>query len=221
MANAKLSAQLRDVKGKGAARKLRAAGRVPAVIYGHHERTRELSVSTHEVTRLFGTVNYETTVFELDIEGEKGEVRALVREVQRHPSRHDLLHIDFHQIHKGEKVHVSVPIRLVGSSPGMRAGGLVQHTTTEVEVRCVADAIPDHIDVDISELAIGESVHVRDITVPRGVELLEDEDRTICSVAPPAVAVVEEEEVVEPVEEPTDAQPELIRRRREEEEEEG
>jgi large subunit ribosomal protein L25 len=219
MANAKLSAQKRDVTGKGAARKLRAQGRIPAVIYGHHEKTRQLSLNAHEVTRLFGTVHYETTVFELDIDGEKGEVRALVREVQRHPSRHELLHIDFHQIHKGEKVHVSVPVRLVGSAPGVRAGGLLQHTTSELEVRCVADAIPDRIDVDVSALEIGESVHVRDITVPAGVELLEDGDRTICSVAPPAVVPVEEEEAA-PVEEAAESQPELIRRRREEEEEE-
>lgn len=217
--NARITAQPRSGRGKGAARKLRAEGQVPAVIYGRGEKTRELALNGHELQQLFSSVHYENTIFQLDIQGERGKVRALVREVQRHPSRGQLLHVDFQQIHAGEKVNVSVPVRLVGSSAGVRAGGLLQHTTSDLEIRCVADQIPETIEVDVSHLEIGDSVHVRDITVPAGVELLEEGDRTICSVAPPAVMEAEEvEEVAEPEE--VGGEPEVIRRRREEEEEE-
>jgi large subunit ribosomal protein L25 len=217
-ANAKLSAALRQENGKGAARKLRAQGRIPAVIYGHGERTRSVTLDAHELDRLLASVHYENTVVRLDVEGEKREVRALLRDVQRHPSRQHVLHVDLLQIHKGEKVQVSIPVRLVGSAPGVRAGGLLQHATTDIEIRCVADNIPEHIDVDVSALEIGDSVHVRDLVVPAGTEVLEDGDRTICSLAPPAVAVAEEEAEEPEVE---TGEPEVIRRAREEEEDEG
>jgi large subunit ribosomal protein L25 len=217
--NAKVSAQPREGRGKGMARKLRASGQIPAVIYGRGEKTRELALNAHDFEKLISTIHYENTVFQLDIDGEKGEVRALVRELQRHPFRGQVLHVDFHQIHKGEHVHVSIPVRLVGSAPGVRAGGLLQHATTDLEVRCDADRIPDTIDVDVSHLEIGDSVHVGDLTVPEGVELQDEDDRTICSVAPPAVAAVAEgEEAEEPVA-AEGGEPEVIRRAREEEDE--
>jgi large subunit ribosomal protein L25 len=216
--NAKVTARPRAGRGKSAARRLRAEGGIPAVIYGHGEETRELTLNAHEFEHLLGTIHYENTIFELDIEGETGEVRALVRELQRHPLRGKVLHVDFHQIHRGEKVHVSVPVRLIGSAPGVRAGGMLQHTTSDLEVRVVADRIPETIDVDVTALEIGDSVHVRDLTIPEGVELLADADRTICSVAPPAVAAVVEGEEVEEVA-PEGGEPEVIRRGREEEEE--
>jgi large subunit ribosomal protein L25 len=215
-ANVKLSAALRQENGKSAARKLRAGGRIPAVIYGRGERTRSLTLDAHELDRLLASVHYENTVIRLAVEGDKREVRALLRDVQRHPSRQHLLHVDLLQIHKGEKVQVSLPVRLVGTATGVRAGGLLQHTTTDIEIRCVADNIPEQIDVDVSQLEIGDSVHVRDLTVPAGVEVLEDGDRTICSVAPPTVAAAEEEE--EAVPEAETGEPEVIRRAREEEE---
>jgi large subunit ribosomal protein L25 len=214
--NAKLSAEPRDGRGKGMARKLRAEGRLPAVVYGHGESTRHLSLDAHEVEQLFDHVHYENTVFLLDIAGERGEVRALVREVQRHAHKRRVLHVDFQQIHRGEKVHVSIPVRLVGAAPGVRAGGLMQHTTTDLEVRCAAESIPDQIDIDVSKLEIGDSVHLRDVTPPAGVEFTDDGDRTICSVSPPAVAPTDE--AAEPAETPG-GEPEVIRRRREDEEE--
>jgi len=216
MAKASLSAQPRDVRGKGASRKLRAAGRVPAVIYGHKEATRELTVDAHEFALLRMNVHVESTLLDLSIEGEPVPVRALVRELQTHPVRDEVLHVDFYQIHAGERVSVDVPIRLVGQAPGVKAGGLMQQTLVALEVRCLADAIPEVIEADVSGMEIGDSIHVSDLLLPEGVEPEIDPERTVCSLIPPAVvAAEEEEEEAELAEAP--AEPELIKRSREEE----
>lgn len=216
---ASLKAQKRDGTGKGVARKTRAQGLVPAVIYGHGEENRLLTVDGHELSLLFSRVHVENTLIELEIEGEKKPVRTLVREVQRHPHRGDVLHVDFFQIHKGEKVTVQVPISLVGAAAGVKAGGLLQHARDELEVRCLADAIPDTIDVDVSALEIGENLHVRDLPPIEGIEILTDPVRTVCSVQPPIVAAVEEAEEVVEEELEEIAEPEVISRGKPEEEE--
>ena len=212
----KLKANPRDGTGKGSARKMRATGRVPAVVYGHGEETRMVSIDAHELELLFARVHWENTIIDLDITGEKAAIRALIREVQAHPFRGQVLHVDFQQIHAGEKVTVEVPIRLIGAAPGVKLGGVLMNTITDLEVRCSADRIPEVIEVDVSNLGIGDSVHLRDITLPEGVEAQIDADRSICSVAPPAVMPTEEA----PVEEAASTEPEVIRRGREEEESE-
>lgn len=214
MASAQLKAELRSEKGKGANRKMRAAGRVPAVVYGHGDATRTLTVDAHDLSRLLATVHVENTIIDLDIAGE-GTVKALVREVQSHAWRNAVLHVDFYQIHAGEKLVVAVPVRFLGASPGVKAGGMLQHVLDEIEVRCLPDSIPEAFDVDISSLEIGDSIRVSEITLPDGVELLEDPERTICSVLPPTVMKEEEEEAEVPAEE--GAEPEVIGRAREEE----
>ena len=213
----KLSVRTREPAGKGAARKARAAGRVPAVIYGHGEQTRTVSVDAHELELLFSRVHYENTVLELDVEGERAPVKVLVREVQSHAYKRSVLHVDFYQIHADEQVSVDVPIRLQGTAPGVKAAGILMHTVTDLTVSCLPDQIPDHIDVDISTLEIGDSVHVRDLALPAGVVPELEPERVICSVAPPIVAAATEaEEVVEPE---VSSEPEVIRRGKEEGEE--
>lgn len=221
MANAALSAQPRDGSGKGAARKLRAAGRVPAVIYGHGEDTRKLSVDAHELKTLFSKIRVENTVITMNIDGESSPSRALVREVQRHAFRDDVVHVDFYQIHAGETLTVEVPIRLVGSAPGVKEGGIMQQVLDEIEVKCLPDRIPETLDVDISTMVIGDSVHVRDIEQPEGVEFLIDLERTVCSLmAPTLVTEVEEEEEAEALEGEIE-EPEVIARGKADEDEEG
>jgi ribosomal protein bL25 (Ctc-form) len=136
--NASLSAQPRAERGKGGSRKLRAAGRVPAVVYGHGEETRSLTVDAHELERLFSQIHVENTIITLRIDGEKADVRALVREVQAHPVRGDVLHVDFYQIHAGERITVQVPISLSGTPEGVKLGGILQHALDELEIRCVS-----------------------------------------------------------------------------------
>lgn len=191
--NATLAAIPREASGKGGARKLRATGRIPAVIYGHGEETRLLSVDAHELHLLFSRIRVESTVITVEIEGEPTPARALVREVQKHVYRDDFVHVDFYQIHAGEAITVDVPIRLIGTAAGVKAGGIMQHALNEIEVRCLPDRIPSTLDVDISALEIGDSIHVSDVTAPEGVEFLVDEERTICSVMAPTLATEEEE----------------------------
>ncbi len=213
-AKVELKAEPRTATGKGANRKLRATGRVPAVVYGHGEQTRSVSVDAHALSRLMAEVHVESTIIDLDVSGE-APVRTLVREIQSHPYRGDVLHIDFYQIHAGEAITLSVPLRFVGAAPGVKAGGMLSHAIDEVEVRCLPDAIPDFLEVDISALDIGDSVHVDAIPLPEGVELLEDAERTVCSVLPPTVVAEAEPEEVEEV---VGTEPEVIGRRKEEDE---
>jgi large subunit ribosomal protein L25 len=213
---ATLKAQPRQEKGKSATRKMRAAGRIPAVVYGHGDETRMLSVDAHELDLLFQRVHYENTIIEISIEGERKPVKTLVREVQSHPYRPHVLHVDFQQVHAGERIHVNIPIRLHGTAAGTRVGGVLMHTVTDLPVRCLPDQIPEAIDVDISHLGINDSIHLRDIKLPEGVEPEIDADRTICSITPPAVAPTEA-----PAEaEPEGGEPEVIGRGREEDGEE-
>jgi large subunit ribosomal protein L25 len=216
--NATLTAQPRAENGKGVSRKLRASGRIPAVIYGHGEATRTLTVDAREFERLLATVRVENTLIDVSIEGERAPVKALVREVQTHPSRGAVLHVDLYQIHAGETLTVEVPIVLVGQSPGVRAGGIMQHALTELEIECLPDRIPEVIEVDVSALQIGDSIHVGDIALPEGVEAQVDADRSICSVVPPTVAAPTPEEEAAAAA-AAQAEPEVIGRGKESEEE--
>ena len=214
--NARLQAEPRQESGKNVTRKMRAAGRVPAVVYGHGEETRLLSVDAHELDLLFKRVHWENTIVELTIEGERAPVRTLVREVQSHAHKPFIFHVDFQQIHAGERVHVSVPIRLIGNAPGLKSGGVMMQTETDLDIRCTPDNIPEFIEVDVSGLDIGDAVHLRDITLPEGVEAEIDADRTICSVTPPTVSATTETTEAAPAAE--GGEPEVIGRAAEDEE---
>jgi large subunit ribosomal protein L25 len=211
---AKLKAQPRQDTGKGANRKMRAAGRVPAVVYGHGDETRMVSVDAHELHLLFKRVHYENTLIEIDIEGEQAPVKTLVREVQSHAHKPLVLHVDFQQVHAGERIHVDIPIRLHGTAEGTRTGGVLMQTVTDLPVRCLPDRIPEAIDIDISHLGINDSIHLRDIELPEGVEAEIDADRTICSITPPTAGAGE---AAEPAEEAPSGEPEVIGRARDEE----
>jgi large subunit ribosomal protein L25 len=215
--SANLKASPRDTTGKGSSRKIRSTGRVPAVIYGHGESTRLLSVDAHELEMLFSRIHVENTVIDVSIDGDAQTVKALVREVQKHVVRDDVLHVDFYQIHAGEYVTVEIPVRLHGTAPGVKLGGILQHSLNEIEVRCLPDRIPETIDIDISGLDIGDSIHVRDITAPEGVEFQIDLDRTVCSLMAPVVATAEEGEAEEAA--PAIGEPEVIGKGKGDEEE--
>ena len=213
---AKLTAKGRDGQGKGDSRKLRQTGYIPAVIYGHGEKTRSVAVNAHELELLFSRVHVENTIIDLNVEGEKKPIRALVREVQTHPARGQIVHVDFYQIHAGEVVNIQIPIHFLGTPAGVKAGGILQHTMDELDVEVSADNIPNRIDVDVAELEIGDSVHVSDLKVPAGIKVLDNPDRSVCSVSPPQAGIAAPE-VAAPVE-TAPAEPEIIRRKKEDEE---
>jgi len=186
MSTATLSATLRSESGKGAARALRRAGSVPAVIYGHKREPMSLSISTRELERLLERVSAETTVVELSIDGKVS--RTLIREIQKHPYKKQLVHVDFQELVAGEQITVNVPLVIIGTSIGVRSfAGILDQTMRELEVTVDPSAIPNHIDVDVSALNIGDSIHVRDLSVPAGVTVITDADLSVVVVAAPKV----------------------------------
>lgn len=219
MATASLSATPRSSAGKGAARKLRQTGEVPAVVYGHGRSPLSLSLNTRDVERLLVQISGTTTVVELTFNGEMK--RTLIREVQRHPFKRQVLHVDFQELVAGEKVALNVPIRFHGVATGVReGGGILEEVLHQVHLRADPMTTPDHIDVDVSALTIGHSIHIRDLSLPPGADVLDDEDATVCIVSAPR-ALVEEKpaEGVEGAEVAAVAEPELIRKTKADEEE--
>ena len=215
MASAQLSAQARGNGGKGVARKLRGDGRVPAVVYGHGRDPQALSINTRELERLLDHISAENTVIDLDIDGKAS--RTLIREIQRHPFKRQILHVDFQELVAGEKVTVRLPIILIGVPDGVRMdGGILDQTMRELEVEVDPSNIPNHVELDVTKLVIGSSVHVSDIPLPEGVEVLEDMDASVCVVSAPR-AVVEAVPVEEGVE--AVAEPEVIRAKKPDEDE--
>lgn len=190
---ATLSAQPREERGKNAMRRLRSEGLVPAVLYGHRDETRTLTLRAQELDKLLASISVENTIIDLTIDGGR-PVQTLVREVQRHPAKRVVQHIDFLLIHAGEKISLEIPVRLHGSPIGVRDnGGILQEVLREIHVECLPRDIPEAIDIEIGDLDIGGAVHVRDVSIPN-VKILNDEDLVIASVMPPTVAALPEDE---------------------------
>jgi large subunit ribosomal protein L25 len=212
MATANLAAKVRSTAGKGAARKLRAVGEVPAIVYGHGREPQSLAINTYTLERMLEKVSYKTTVIELEVAG-GATAKTLIREIQRHPFKRHILHVDFQELVAGEKVTVRVPLVFVGTPEGVRTGGgILDQVMHEMEIQCDPSIIPNHIDVDVSMLIIGHSLHVSDVKVPEGVEILDEASATVCVCSIPK-AVVEEVPAVDAAAAP--AEPELIRKAKE------
>ena len=179
-----LNARPRTERGKNAARKVRQTGRVPAVLYGHGDQPRALSLDAHELGKLLGRISVENTLIDLEIEGAE-TTRALIREVQTHPYRPDIVHVDLFHVHAGEKLRLQVPVRLTGTPVGVHVGGgVLDQVLYDLEVECLPGDIPDAVEIDVSGLDIGESARVHDVSVPR-VKVLNDGDLPIASVVQP------------------------------------
>ena len=196
-----LKALKREGTGKGVARKLRQEGRVPAVLYGRELGTMHLSLDTHEAENLFHSISTENTIVGLKVEGVGELFQTLVREIQSHPFKSSLIHVDFLRIQAGVAVDVEVPLRLIGDPVGVKnSGGVLEQVLNELPVKCIPSKIPELIEVDVSELDINDSLHVYDLELDEGINITVDEGRTICAVAIPKVveeAVVEEDELLE------------------------
>ncbi|HXT48969.1 MAG TPA: 50S ribosomal protein L25 [Gemmatimonadaceae bacterium] len=217
MATEVLNALARTDTGKGAARKLRAAKQVPGVVYGHKRAPQSLALDARDLQKMLDRVSADTTVFELKIGSSTS--RTLIRDIQRHPFRREIIHIDFQELVAGELVTVDVPVVLVGTPVGVRlSGGMLDQVLRTISVEVDPGNIPNHIDVDVTNLDLHQSIHVRDLNLPAGVEVLENEGETICVVAAPRAEVEVAPVAAEGAEPGTE--PELIRKTKEEEEEE-
>lgn len=218
MATASLNAKARTTRGKGVARKLRAAGEFPAVIYGHGREPQSLSINAREFLRLSERIRLTSTVIELAIDGKVA--KTIIREIQRHPLNREMLHADFQELVAGEKITVSIPLKFVGTAVGVKTdGGILEEIMHQVHLRVDPSNIPDHIDVDVTALGIGHSLHISDLKLPEGVEVTDDPEQTIAVVAAPkaeeVAAPVAAEGAVAP---DAAAEPELIRKAKPDEE---
>jgi large subunit ribosomal protein L25 len=212
-----LQAATRSETGKGAARTFRREGKVPGVIYGHGRDPEPVVVETVALGKMLTGINAGTTVLDVIVDS-RAPVKALIREIQRNPVRPaEILHLDLYEIHADEKVVLSVPVHLVGVADGVRNfGGVLDHSLRELEIRVFPSDIPDRVELDVTALAIGHSLFVRDLKIEKA-EILNDPDTPICTVVAPraeeAPAVVEEVAVT--------TEPELIRKPKPEAEEEA
>lgn len=207
-----LAAERRTETGKGAARQLRLSGRIPAVIYGQGRESESLSLAEPDLAKAVAGRAVGSMIFDLKIDGKS--VRALIREIQRHPFRLRILHVDFYEIHAGEKLTLDVPLHLVGSPEGVRnEGGILDQVIRNVQIEVLPKYIPEHIEIDVSDLHVGQSLHVRDLEVSNA-KILTEPGKTICSIVRARVELEVQPEV--PAEE-EEAEPELIRKPKEDE----
>jgi len=195
MSETALVVEAREGIGKGANRKLRAAGRAPAVLYGRARDSLPLAVDPRALDKILRTSGVNA-LLDLTVEGhaELKESVALVRELQRHPLRGDILHVDFYEVDLARVVTVDVPIHLVGKARGLEFGGILEHTLREISLECLPRAIPETIEVDISAMEVGDVIHVRELVLPEGVSLVTDADLGVVNIALPQA---EEEPTVE------------------------
>jgi large subunit ribosomal protein L25 len=198
MSEYKLAAENRSEAGKGAARRLRASGRVPAVLYGHGTKPQHLSVDARQFGQALRTDAGVNVLIQLEV----GRARhlALAKEIQRHPVKGSLIHVDFIEVRRGEKVHVSVPVHLVGEAPGVREGGIADQDLYQVNVEAEVTAVPEVVEADVSGLGIGDVLRVADLKAPNGAVILDDPEAPVVSVVAPTVEAEPEAEEAEEAE---------------------
>jgi len=214
MAVISLSGSRRVKVGKGGARKARLAGEIPGILYGHGETPIPMSVGARDFQLALRTHGGGNPIVSLAVAG--SEYTALIRGVQYDPVTHDVLHLDFQHISLTETIEVKVNVHLVGTAAGVKdGGGILETILRELEVRCLPTAIPASIDVDVTGLNVGDSIHVRDIAVPE-VLILTDADATVATVVPPTVM---EEKPVEVAATEAAVEPEVITKGKKEDEE--
>jgi len=187
MKSVPLKAYPRTQSRRGEVRKLRATGRVPAVIYGRQAKPQNLEISSKEITDLIHHSISENLLVDLSVESDARAKRlALVQEIQHHPLDGNVLHVDFHEVTENEKVVVMVPLETAGEATGVKnSGGVLEHIVFKLKVRALPKDLPEQIVVDVSHLELGKAIHLGEIKTPAGVEIIGDKDIAVISVAMP------------------------------------
>ncbi len=183
-----VSAERRKDQGKGASRRLRRTGKVPAILYGAGKEPLPITVDHNELLKQVENEAFYSHILTIDLEGSKEQ--AILKDMQRHPAKPFILHMDFMRVSAGERIRVNVPLHFTGEevAPGVKiGGGIVTHAVTEVEINCLPKDLPEYIDVDLSGLELGQSLHLSDIKLPKGVELVqllqgEEHDTAIAAI---------------------------------------
>ena len=187
-----LKAEARERVGKGSARELRRNGFIPAVIYGDKQAPISIAINTNEVTKRIHAGGFMTTVATIDVDGKKYQV--LPKDYQLDPVRDFTMHVDFLRVSGNTQVTVEIPVHFVNEekSPGLKVGGVLNIVRHEVEVHCPANAIPEFFTVDLSGHKIGDSIHISEVTLPKGVTpTIADRDFTIATIVAPAAGIDE------------------------------
>jgi len=209
-ATSELAAAPREIIGK-ASKRLAHANQIPAVLYGRGRDAMSIAVSKHEFELFMSHHAAGAALVELKLEGEKKPVNAMVREVQRSPIKGNILHVDFVAVSMTEVVHAVVPLHLVNDPAGVKAGGVLTVNMHELNIEALPGDLPESIEWDVAALEMGDTLHLADITAPKGIKLLDDPEAIVASVQAPRVEV-EEAELEEA------AEPEVIGAKAEEEE---
>ena len=195
-----LAAHVRKSKGKGAARRLRKNNQIPAIFYGPKTEPIMLAVDYPELKRVLRQASRDNILLDLQIQSEQGtETRkVMLKELLIDPVNDACLHADFHEISMDKKLTVNIPIRLINIPEGVSQGGILQHIRRELTITCLPDKLVDVLELDVSGLGIGDSLHIRDIQLPEGITSVDEDHLTVAVVAVPAVkAEVEEAAEVE------------------------
>ncbi len=191
------NAEKRDAKGTGASRRLRRTGRVPAIIYGAEKDAQQVTLDHNEIYHLLRKEAFHASVLSVVVDGKSESV--VLRDTQWHPFRQQVLHLDFQRVKAGEKLHLKVPLHFVNDedAPGVKLqGGLITHVMNEVDVACLPKDLPEYLEVDLKDIETGQSIHVSQIVLPKGVELVlhGEDDPVIVTCAAPRGGVAAEEE---------------------------
>ncbi len=200
MLEVKIKTNKRTKVGKQQVNYLRKNGLIPAILYGHGEETINISIPEKEFCHLLQKEKGENIIIGIELPGDKIK-KTIIKEIQRNPVTSRILHVDFQHLIMTEKVHMQVPIILTGTPEGIKSGGVLEHLLRKINVRCLPKDIPPHIEVEVSELKLGDSVHISDLSV-ENVEILEEPTETITTILIPKIVKEEvKEEVVEEVKE--------------------
>jgi large subunit ribosomal protein L25 len=204
-----LVVQPRDTTGSRAARRLRGSGLIPGVLYGHGKHATLIAVDPHDLRLALTGDSGMHAVLDVTIEGHKRAHKAIVKDMQHDHIKATVTHIDLQEIRLDETIETAVAVHFEGESKGVKAGGMLEEAVREVTVKGLVTAIPEHLVIDITDLAMGDNAKVSDLQVPEGIEVLDDPDEVLCSVLAPRKAdvTVEGEEAAEA---PAQAEPEIV-----------
>ena len=211
--SALLEAKPRTDAGKGVSRRLRREGSIPAVVYGSDIDSVKCSVDRKTFQSMIHSFG-RNAIVSLKIQGNSNEYETIVKDIQRHPVNWDVLHIDFHRISMTERIIVEVAVHSVGTAIGVRNdGGILEQMLHEVEIECLPTNIPSELTFDVTDLQIGDTVHVSDLATPEGTTIVTEGDRSVFALAPPTVRKDEDEEDEDGLEDAeASAEPEVIER---------
>ncbi len=194
-----IEAELREKTGKAETRRLRRAGKIPAIIYGGDKPDLPITLDFNATSNMLKDEHFFTSILEINVKGAKGKNSVLLKDAQWDPIYDTAKHMDFFRVSSSDTVHIEVPVVAINHEkcPGSVAGGLLDVVRHSLEVTCRADSIPEHIEVDCSNLEIGDTIHIDDITLPEGAEVVHDVNFTVINMAAPKKAEVEATEAEE------------------------